>query len=146
MRNGAWAATSSAARCSTTGAIRGGTRWNTGPTATCSPRPTAPTSPPCKTCSASSGGPRHRQRWAEETSMKLATFDTGAGAQLGAVTGDRIVPLHGGAPGLPVDMIGLISAWPTAERDVRRVAEAGAGALPLGQVRLLAPIRRPGKI
>jgi 2-keto-4-pentenoate hydratase/2-oxohepta-3-ene-1,7-dioic acid hydratase in catechol pathway len=78
--------------------------------------------------------------------MKLATFDAGAGAQLGAVTGDRIVPLHGGAPGLPVDMIGLISAWPTAERDVRRVAEAGAGALPLGQVRLLAPIRRPGKI
>ena len=78
--------------------------------------------------------------------MKLATFDAGAGAQLGAVIGDRIVPLHDAAPGLPGDMIGLISVWPTAERDVRRIAEAASGALALDQVRLLAPIRRPGKI
>ena len=78
--------------------------------------------------------------------MKLATFDAGAGPRLGAVTGDRIVPLHAAAPGLPGDMIGLISIWPTGERDVRRIAEDGAGALPLDQVRLLAPIRRPGKI
>ena len=78
--------------------------------------------------------------------MKIATFDAGAGAQLGAVTGDRITPLHQAAPGLPADMIGLISAWRTAEREVRGIAEAGAGALPLDQVRLLAPIRRPGKI
>jgi 2-keto-4-pentenoate hydratase/2-oxohepta-3-ene-1,7-dioic acid hydratase in catechol pathway len=78
--------------------------------------------------------------------MKLATFDTGAGPQLGAVTGDRIVPLRDAAPGLPGDMIGLIATWQAAERDVRRIAEAGAGALPLDQVRLLAPIRRPGKI
>ena len=78
--------------------------------------------------------------------MKLATFEAGAGPQLGAVTGDRIVPLHAAAPGLPAEMIGLISIWPAAEREVRRVADAGAGALPLEQVRLLAPIRRPGKI
>ena len=78
--------------------------------------------------------------------MKLATFDAGAGPRLGAVTGDRIVPLHAAAPGLPGDMIGLISIWPAAERDVRSIAEAAAGALPLDQVRLLAPIRRPGKI
>ncbi|HLY79039.1 MAG TPA: fumarylacetoacetate hydrolase family protein, partial [Caulobacteraceae bacterium] len=78
--------------------------------------------------------------------MKLATFDAGAGPQLGAVTGDRIVPLHHAAPGLPGDMIGLIAAWPSAEAEVRRIAEAGAGALARDQVRLLAPIRRPGKI
>ena len=78
--------------------------------------------------------------------MKLATFEAGAGPQLGAVTGDRIVPLHAAAPGLPREMIGLISTWPEAEREVRRVADAAAGALPLDQVRLLAPIRRPGKI
>lgn len=78
--------------------------------------------------------------------MKLAAFDAGAGAQLGAVTGDRIVPLQAAAPGLPGDMIGLISTWRTAAPEVRRIAEAGAGALPLEQVRLLAPIRRPGKI
>jgi ureidoglycolate lyase len=78
--------------------------------------------------------------------MKLATFDAGAGPQLGAVTADRIVPLHTAAPGLPGDMIGLIAAWPAAERDVRGIAEAGSGALLVDQVRLLAPIRRPGKI
>jgi len=78
--------------------------------------------------------------------MKLATFDAGAGPQLGAVTADRIVPLNTAAPGLPGDMIGLISAWPPAEREVRCIEAAGADALPLDQVRLLAPIRRPGKI
>ena len=36
--------------------------------------------------------------------------------------------------------------WPQVEGEVRRIAEFGAGALPLDQVRLLAPIRRPGKI
>lgn len=78
--------------------------------------------------------------------MKLATFEAGAAPQLGAVTGDRIVPLNAAAPGLPSDMISLIAAWPQAEGEVRRLAEAGVGALPLPAVHLLAPIRRPGKI
>ncbi|HEX4182052.1 MAG TPA: fumarylacetoacetate hydrolase family protein [Caulobacteraceae bacterium] len=78
--------------------------------------------------------------------MKLATFETGASPQLGAVAGDRIVPLNRAAPQLPSDMIGLIAAWRDVEAEVRRIAEAGAGALPLDQVHLLAPIRRPGKI
>lgn len=78
--------------------------------------------------------------------MKLATFKAGAAPQLGAVTGDRIVPLNAAAPGLPGDMIGLIAAWPRVEAEVRRLAEAGVGALPLDSVHLLAPIRRPGKI
>jgi ureidoglycolate lyase len=78
--------------------------------------------------------------------MKLATFDAGAGPRLGAVIGGRIVPLHASAPGLPDEMIGLIAAWPEVEREVRRISEAGAGALALDQVRLKAPIRRPGKI
>ncbi|MGA0601496.1 fumarylacetoacetate hydrolase family protein [Caulobacter sp. KR2-114] len=78
--------------------------------------------------------------------MKLATFDAGAGAQLGVVTGQTIVPLNAAAPGLPGEMTALIAAWPQVEGEVRRVAQAGAGALPLDGVRLKAPIRRPGKI
>jgi 2-keto-4-pentenoate hydratase/2-oxohepta-3-ene-1,7-dioic acid hydratase in catechol pathway len=78
--------------------------------------------------------------------MNLATFDAGAGAQLGAVAEGRIIPLNAAAPGLPADMIGLIAAWPEVEAEVRRIAEAGEGALGLDTVRLLAPIRRPGKI
>ncbi|HVN01916.1 MAG TPA: fumarylacetoacetate hydrolase family protein [Caulobacteraceae bacterium] len=78
--------------------------------------------------------------------MKLATFDSGAGPQLGAVLGDRIVPLRPAAPGLPADMIGLIAVWPEVRSDVRAVADRGEAALALDSVRLLAPIRRPGKI
>ncbi|HEX4302522.1 MAG TPA: fumarylacetoacetate hydrolase family protein [Rhizomicrobium sp.] len=78
--------------------------------------------------------------------MKLVTFETGAAPQLGAVIGERVVPLQRAAPGLPGDMIGLIAAWKNIEREVRAIAAAGAGALPLAEVHLLAPIRRPGKI
>jgi 2-keto-4-pentenoate hydratase/2-oxohepta-3-ene-1,7-dioic acid hydratase in catechol pathway len=78
--------------------------------------------------------------------MKLVTFDAGAGPRLGAVAEGKMTPLGDAAPGLPADMIGLIGAWPQIEGEVRRIAAAGAGALPLDRVRLLAPIRRPGKI
>ena len=78
--------------------------------------------------------------------MKLVTFETGSAPQLGAVVGDRVVPLKTNAPGLPDEMIGLIAAWPDVEAEVRRIAAAGMGALPLDRVHLLAPIRRPGKI
>jgi 2-keto-4-pentenoate hydratase/2-oxohepta-3-ene-1,7-dioic acid hydratase in catechol pathway len=78
--------------------------------------------------------------------MKLATFEAGGAPQLGVVTGERITPLNAASPSLPADMVGLIAAWPSVEGEVRRVVNAGAAALPMEQVRLLAPIRRPGKI
>ncbi|MGA2952977.1 MAG: fumarylacetoacetate hydrolase family protein [Caulobacteraceae bacterium] len=78
--------------------------------------------------------------------MKLATFERGSAPQLGAVVDGAIVPLNAEAPGRPADMTGLIAAWPTVEAEVRRIAEAKRNATPLDQVRLLAPIRRPGKI
>ena len=78
--------------------------------------------------------------------MKLATFQAGATPELGAVVGERIVPLNRAAPGLPADMIGLIAAWPQVENQVRALADQTPAALSLDQVRLLAPIRRPGKI
>lgn len=78
--------------------------------------------------------------------MRLVTFAVGPAPQLGAVVEDRIVPLNAADPALPGDMIGLIAAWPEVAADVRAIAAAGSGALPLDKVRLLAPIRRPGKI
>ena len=78
--------------------------------------------------------------------MKLATFTAGGPAQLGVVAGGSITPLNQSAPALPSEMIGLIAAWPTVEPAVRAIAAAGAGATPLEAVRLVAPIRRPGKI
>ncbi len=78
--------------------------------------------------------------------MKLATFLAGETPELGVVTGDRIVSISRAAPGLGDDMIGLIKAWPRARAQVEAIATAAVDTLPLDQVRLLAPIRRPGKI
>jgi 2-keto-4-pentenoate hydratase/2-oxohepta-3-ene-1,7-dioic acid hydratase in catechol pathway len=78
--------------------------------------------------------------------VKLVTFETGAAPQLGAVADGRVTPLNAAAPGLPGDMTGLIAAWPKVEGEVRQIAQAGAGALALDAIHLLAPIRRPGKI
>lgn len=78
--------------------------------------------------------------------MKLATFTIGGAPELGAVVGDRIVPLNRAAPGLPAEMKGLIGAWTAVEAEVRRIEAAGADALALDAVRLLAPVPRPGKI
>jgi 2-keto-4-pentenoate hydratase/2-oxohepta-3-ene-1,7-dioic acid hydratase in catechol pathway len=81
--------------------------------------------------------------------MKLATFRRRAGAhdrgpdELGAVIGgERLVPLGD----LARDMIDLISRWGALGEEARRLADAAAGALPLSQAHLLAPIPRPGKI
>ena len=78
--------------------------------------------------------------------MKLATFTTGSASELGAVVGRKIVPLNRVLPQLSADMIGLIQSWPDVEAAVRAAADAAAITLDLEQVRLLAPIRRPGKI
>jgi ureidoglycolate lyase len=78
--------------------------------------------------------------------MKLATFDAGAGAELGAVSANVITPLSRAMPALGADMRTLIAGWDDVSADVRRAAEAGRDALPLASVRLLAPIPRPGKI
>jgi 2-keto-4-pentenoate hydratase/2-oxohepta-3-ene-1,7-dioic acid hydratase in catechol pathway len=78
--------------------------------------------------------------------MKLATFEAGAGPQLGAVIGETIIPLNSMGPELPTEMIALIAGWPAVAAEVAAIAAAGRGALRLDQVRLRAPIRRPGKI
>lgn len=75
--------------------------------------------------------------------MKLATFQIGATPELGLVTGDRIVSITRALPQLPTDMAALIAGWADFERAVRQLSGDG---LPLADVRLLAPIRRPGKI
>jgi ureidoglycolate lyase len=78
--------------------------------------------------------------------MKLATFQAGETPELGVVTGEHIVPISRAAPGLGADMTDLIRRWPQVRSEVEAIATRAADALPLDKVRLLAPIRRPGKI
>lgn len=78
--------------------------------------------------------------------MKLATFTAGGASELGVVVGETLVPITRAAPGLGAEMTALIQTWPTARAEVQAIADRGEGALALDSVRLLAPIRRPGKI
>ena len=78
--------------------------------------------------------------------MKLATFSTGDAPELGVVVGDWIVSVSRTLPRAADDMIQLIANWPQIEGEVRALAGQTAGALALADVRIHAPIRRPGKI
>src|SRR5258706_1627355 len=76
--------------------------------------------------------------------MKLATFTQGH-TRIGIVDGDRIVDLAAAAPELPRDMRAFLAAGPRA-LDAARAAATRAGArLALADVRLEAPVPRPGK-
>ncbi|HEX3918912.1 MAG TPA: fumarylacetoacetate hydrolase family protein [Caulobacteraceae bacterium] len=79
--------------------------------------------------------------------MKLVTFSTDVAPELGAVEGERVISLSRAAPQLAHDMTDLIARWPQVQAEARRIAGDGAAeAFALGNVGLLAPIRRPGKI
>lgn len=73
--------------------------------------------------------------------MKLATFEAGGAEQVGIVKDGAILPVPG-APAM-IDLIAGFDAW----QDRLRALEASeTGWIVLDTVRLLAPIRRPGKI
>ena len=72
--------------------------------------------------------------------MKIALFDAGAGPQTGIVRGDRIV-----ATGHAGSMIDLISRWDELKAPLSAVSASETGWA-LGDVKMLAPIPRPGKI
>jgi 2-keto-4-pentenoate hydratase/2-oxohepta-3-ene-1,7-dioic acid hydratase in catechol pathway len=76
--------------------------------------------------------------------MKLATFSAEGSQRLGFVDGDRLTALSDRIHGMPKDMIGLIAAWGELSRKVE--AMKPAGDYRLSEVRLLAPVPRPGKI
>jgi len=77
--------------------------------------------------------------------MRLVTFTHRGSTRLGAAEGDAVVDLAAAAPALPRDMIGFLSAGPPA-LDAAREAVARPGArLALADVRLEAPVPRPGK-
>jgi len=70
--------------------------------------------------------------------MRLVTFQTGTARHLGVLDGDQVADLTAADAGLPLDMVDLIADW-----SPHRVEAAAARAprLPVGHVRLLAPLR-----
>jgi ureidoglycolate lyase len=78
--------------------------------------------------------------------MKLATFDAGNGKEIGVVVGDSLTPITRLQPQVGSDMLALIARWSELEQIVRETVAAPGATLPLADVRLLAPVQRPGKI
>ena len=78
--------------------------------------------------------------------MRIATFTHGETTRLGIADGDAIVDLSAAAPALPRDMIGFLAAGSPALAAAREVAARPGARLPLADVRLDAPVPRPGKL
>ena len=76
--------------------------------------------------------------------MKLISFSVRGDRRLGLVDGDRVTTLSERVPALPKDMIGLITAWGEVSGKVRAVKPTGD--YKLSEVKVLAPVPRPGKV
>lgn len=74
--------------------------------------------------------------------MRLASFEAAGRRGIGVVVDSGLLPLDGVAP----SMIDLVADWDALSERVRGAAASDGDTLPLGSVRLLAPIARPGKI
>lgn len=82
--------------------------------------------------------------------MKLATFThpknptRAKGTRIGIVVDDGVVDLSEAAPDLPREMVAFLEAAPRSLEAAQRAVE-GAPRLPIAEVTLEAPIRRPPK-
>src|SRR5437667_7060821 len=76
------------------------------------------------------------------TCMKLVTFTHQGSTRIGVVANDTVADICAAAATLPREMISLLSAGKEALEAARRAAET-APKIPLAQVKLEAPVRRP---
>src|SRR5215471_3600101 len=83
------------------------------------------------------------------SSYKLVTFESKDEQRAGMVVNDAVHDIAAltGNPAY-ASILGVLADWPAADARLRRAAEqsASAGGMPLAQVKLLAPIPRPGAI
>ena len=81
--------------------------------------------------------------------MKLVTFSRNGASHIGALTSrngqEVVVDLNEAQPGLPGDMVAFLEAGESALAQAQAALASGP-AYPLADVKLLAPVPRPGKI
>jgi ureidoglycolate lyase len=76
--------------------------------------------------------------------MKIARFSAAGATSLGIVEGQFLTVLTGRVNGLSSDMLELISHWDELEPLVRALPRTAD--LRVGEVKLLSPVSRPGKV
>jgi 2-keto-4-pentenoate hydratase/2-oxohepta-3-ene-1,7-dioic acid hydratase in catechol pathway len=78
--------------------------------------------------------------------MKLVRYKDQSGVKLGAVKGEGIVDLSTPMPSVSDNMVDLISRWTNLRADAELLVNEAVVDARLADVRLLAPIARPGKV
>lgn len=78
--------------------------------------------------------------------MKLARFTESGRTRIGVVIERQILDLGQAAPGLPTTMSAFLAAGPAAMERARAAATFHQPTLSLAEVRLEAPVARPGKV
>jgi 2-keto-4-pentenoate hydratase/2-oxohepta-3-ene-1,7-dioic acid hydratase in catechol pathway len=78
--------------------------------------------------------------------MKLVRYADKSGNSLGIVKNDGVIDLRKHWPAVRDDMIALIEIWPNLASSLPRLVADSAPDAALADVRLLAPVSRPGKI
>ena len=78
--------------------------------------------------------------------MKLVTFTHERRTRLGAVESDAVVDFSAHRGDLPDDMAAFLAQGDRALDAAREACASGKGRLPMEQVKLEAPVRRPPKI
>jgi 2-keto-4-pentenoate hydratase/2-oxohepta-3-ene-1,7-dioic acid hydratase in catechol pathway len=78
--------------------------------------------------------------------MKLVRYADKSSIKLGVVRDDCVIDLSRRWPSLSDDMIGLIRMWPDIQPRLLKLVNDSAPDAVLGDVQLLAPVGRPGKI
>lgn len=78
--------------------------------------------------------------------MKIARYQSDGSAKIGIVQGDKIIAATGAVEGLPADMNMLIAKFEDFRAALGALANSSGDWLDLADVKLLAPVERPGKI
>jgi 2-keto-4-pentenoate hydratase/2-oxohepta-3-ene-1,7-dioic acid hydratase in catechol pathway len=78
--------------------------------------------------------------------MKIVRYVEKNEVKLGAVKGDGIIDLTRPFPSLSGNAIELIQQWSEAKPDLEKIVSESTPDAALANVRLLAPVARPGKI
>jgi 2-keto-4-pentenoate hydratase/2-oxohepta-3-ene-1,7-dioic acid hydratase in catechol pathway len=78
--------------------------------------------------------------------MKLARFQHDGVTRIGVVEGDEVVNLTAADASIPREMNALLAEGPAGLERVASAVNSGGGRLPLADVHLESPLRRPPKI
>ena len=78
--------------------------------------------------------------------MKIARFESDGGAKIGIVRGEKIIGATGAIDGLPTGMNDLIGNFENFRAALSALSDSQGNWQNLSDVKLLAPVERPGKI